>query len=287
MTSNRENGNKPLVSIIIPTFNSGRYLDLSLESICRQTYSNLEIIAIDDASSDDTYNKLVEWQKKNGSIRLYKNEGNLGIAKTRNKGVSLANGKYIALMDHDDISRPTRIEKEVDFLENNGEYAAVGTQIDVIDEQGTVVGKKEYKTTFEKIMHELPFASPICNPSAMIRTSALKEIGPYDETLSGSEDYEMWFKMAGKYKLANINEYLFAYRVSNSQTSTKDIHKMVTLTQRVQGRWIFKKEHFNLKAILIFFARPIAYLVPNKILAAKYKAGYCNLVKRSNIYPII
>ena len=115
-----------LVSVIIPVYNVEKFAEQAIVSIIKQTYKHLEIIVIDDGSSDNTYKIVADLATQDSRIRLYKNERNLKIVKTLNRALSLAQGEYIARMDGDDISALDRIEKQVAFLESNPDYDLVG-----------------------------------------------------------------------------------------------------------------------------------------------------------------
>ena len=119
--------NQPLVSVLIPCYNVERYVVEAVGSISNQTYKNLEIIAINDCSTDRTGELLMQLAREDSRIRVVTNEVNLKLIQTLNKGIGMCNGEYIARMDADDISLPTRIEKEVRFLEENNDHVIVCT----------------------------------------------------------------------------------------------------------------------------------------------------------------
>ena len=118
---------EPLVSVLIPCYNCEKYVEEAVMSIIEQSYSNLEILVIDDGSTDNTGSILQELAQKDSRIRYIKNETNLKLIRTLNKGIDLCRGKYIARMDADDISLPTRIVKQVNFLEKHPDIGIVGT----------------------------------------------------------------------------------------------------------------------------------------------------------------
>lgn len=128
----------PEVSVIMGVFNSAKKVGVAIESILNQTFTDFEFIICDDASTDNTYETIKEYAGKDKRIKLLKNEKNLGLAGTLNICLESARGKYIARMDDDDFSHPQRFEKQIKFLDENPEYAIVGTSKNYFDENGIV-----------------------------------------------------------------------------------------------------------------------------------------------------
>lgn len=231
--------NSPLVSVIIPCYNAEKYVEAAVRSIMNQTYKNLEILCCDDCSTDRTFSILQELADEDSRIKLFKNETNQKIVKTLNNLVSLANGKYIARMDADDISLPKRIEKQVEFLEENSDIAFCGTNAWHIDENGEKIGFSCLPRTNDEINKFKFYACPFYHPAVMIRSSVYKE-NFYDENFLYAEDYELWIRLLEKYKGYNLKERLIFYRIFFSQTS-----KMCFNEQQIKSAEIFVK--YNLK----------------------------------------
>ncbi|MDE3946029.1 glycosyltransferase family 2 protein, partial [Glaesserella parasuis] len=123
----------PLVSVIIPCYNAENFVESAVRSIMEQTYSNLEIIVINDCSSDNTGEILKRLAEEDPRIKYIENEQNLKLPKTLNKGINLAKGDYIARMDSDDISLPVRLEKQVEFMLSNKNIDIVGCNMQHMD----------------------------------------------------------------------------------------------------------------------------------------------------------
>ena len=150
--------NLPLVSVIMSVYNGEKYLVQAIDSILNQTYQNFEFIIIDDCSTDNSSHILQEYAKKDSRIKIIKKEKNIGIKgfiENLNLGISIAEGKYIARMDADDISLPERFQKQVTFLENNPEIFMVGAQIDFINEKNEIIGEKAGALEHEEIVKPL------------------------------------------------------------------------------------------------------------------------------------
>lgn len=223
---------QPLVSVLIPCYNAEKYIKESILSILNQTYTNLEIIAINDCSTDSTLEKLEDLAKADNRIKIFSNNENLRLIKTLNKGVELCSGKYIARMDADDISLSTRIEKEVRFLEENPDYDIVSTQFHTFHENDT---NKLYPYAnpckFEDIRAFVLFKSCVCHPAVMIRKTLFTDLKlKFEEKYLHVEDYALWSKAVYLTKIANIDESLLLYRVHKTQIST--VHEQIQLDNK-------------------------------------------------------
>lgn len=210
----------PLVSVLIPCYNVEKYVIESVNSIILQTYTNLEIILINDCSTDTTLSKLEELSKIDSRIKLYSNNSNLKLIKTLNKGIELCSGEFIARMDADDISLPTRIEKQVDFLLKNKDYDVVSTMFYAFRDGSNRKDFYRNPTNYEDLQAYLLFKSGICHPASMIRKTLFTNIGlKFESEYLHVEDYALWSKAIYCSKIANIDEALLLYRVHPSQVS--------------------------------------------------------------------
>ncbi|NDV95995.1 glycosyltransferase family 2 protein [Dysgonomonas sp. 521] len=214
--------NWPLVSVLIPCYNVERYVEEAVNSIRNQTYPNLEIIAINDCSTDRTGELLEKLASADSRMKIVTNEENLKLIKTLNKGIALCNGDYIARMDADDISLPTRIEKEVDFLEKHPDHDIVSTQFYAFRSENP--DKKDLNHSplhDEQLRAYMLFRSGICHPAVMIRKRVFTELGlKFEPEYLHVEDYALWSEAMYKTKLANLSEPLLLYRVHRYQVSS-------------------------------------------------------------------
>ena len=213
----------PLVSVIMANYRTKiEYLREAVNSILNQTYSNFELIIIDDCSQDESFEYI---QTLNDSrVIVIANEKNYGPAVSRNKGLAIAKGKYIAIMDSDDISLPTRLEKQVSFMEENPDIIVCGTWFEKFGIENII--RTPTIDDFEKYRCQLLFSdTPItlCSPSAIIRKSMLDDNNiRYDESLLKTEDYGLWVECSKVGKFYIINEVLVKYRTHLNQTSIID-----------------------------------------------------------------
>jgi glycosyltransferase involved in cell wall biosynthesis len=202
---------RPLVSIILPVYNAEKYIAESIHSLLQQTYSNIEIIVLNDGSKDNSEKVIAGLN--DGRIKYY-SHANIGMAATLNKGLKLASGDYIARQDADDVSLPDRIKKQIDFLEAQKEIGLAGTWAAIIDEKGRKTGGvHHHPVKDEELKFDLLFDNPFVHSSVMFRKKVVEECGTYNEQLhSLVQDFEYWFRISGKFKVANIAEELQLYR---------------------------------------------------------------------------
>lgn len=214
--------NQPLVSVLIPCYNVEKYVVEAISSISNQTYKNLEIIAINDCSTDNTGDLLLQLAKQDSRIKIVNNEENLKLIRTLNKGITICNGDYIARMDADDISLPTRIEKEVGFLEKNKDHDIVSTLFYAFRSENPNKKDLHHSPLLDNELRAfILFKSGICHPAVMIRKRVFTELGlKFELEYLHVEDYALWSEAIYKTKVGNINEPLLLYRVHQHQVSS-------------------------------------------------------------------
>ena len=203
----------------MPVYNGEKYLAEAIESILNQTYDNFELILIDDDSVDHSIDICMYYLKLDNRIRVLKNHNNLGISETTNYGIENARGSLIALMDQDDISLPERLRKEVDFLENNQNIAAVSGNSITILENGELRERNPIYETPGLIRWGLLFRSQIQNSASMIRKSVFEVYKLKYEDYSPAQDYHFWVRASQVVELANIQEYLIYHRLHDRNAS--------------------------------------------------------------------
>ena len=207
-----------LVSVIIPTYNVALFIEEAIQSILNQTYTNLEIIIVDDCSTDGTYEILENISKVDKRIRLFRNSQNLKIAETLNFGLCKATGNYIARMDGDDISLPNRIEKQVEFLKFNKEIDLVGLNVIAINEKGEEIKRLKYSSLPENAKLIVKYFSPV--PHFWVaRKETYQRVGEY--RIATAEDYDFLLRMASaNLNFCNLQEYLYKQRIRQGNTAT-------------------------------------------------------------------
>lgn len=214
--------NEPLVSIMMTTYNRADYTRLAILSILAQSYQNWELLVLDDCSSDNTGEMVAGYSTNDARIKYLPAPENLGITKNRNRGFEFANGKYIAILDCDDIwTDPEKLKAQVTFLESNPEYVVVGTGVDIINHVGDKIGSLRYFTEDTDIRRKMLGRNQFTHSATLIRAEALPSRRPYDESGAVSiwEDYDLFLRLGLNGKLANLPENMTAYRVHDSNIS--------------------------------------------------------------------
>lgn len=201
----------PLVSVILAVFNGENYIRCAIDSILDQTYTNFELIIIDDGSKDRTAEFISLYTDKR---IVFVQQKNLGLSASLNKAIQLARGKYLARQDHDDISLPLRLEKQVAFMEDNPDYGMVGTHSTIWVENSPTLRGHNHPEDFPTLNFKLLFDSFFVHSSVMIRRSAVDVVGGYtlDKSRQPPEDFELWSRIIRCFKVANLPERLLIYR---------------------------------------------------------------------------
>lgn len=218
--------NSPELSVIMPVYNGEIFIRDAIESILNQTYRNFEFIIINDGSIDKTQ-EIIESYSDSRIICL-ENQENIGISKSRNKGLSIARGSYIAIMDADDISMPDRFSKQIVFLKEHPEVGVCGGWMEVINRDGRKI-KTRITPTLPKVIHfALMFNCCIGQPTVMYKKAIIQDIGGYNPDIIAAGDYDFWIKTVGHHKIANLPEFLLKYRVHGKNISKKYLEKSVS-----------------------------------------------------------
>lgn len=232
----------PLVSIILPCYNAQDYIREAVWSIIKQDYENLEIIAIDDYSKDNTYLLLEELASQDPRIRLYRNSINMQLIQTLNKGISLAKGKYIARMDADDISCSNRISTQVAYLERNLGIDMVSTCATSIDHSGRTLGPLNFHGCYDNVSASFVaiFDCPFLHPSILIKRNVLT-LNSYPSYLEAChvEDYALWLDLIkANYKLEVIPQKLIRYRINSKGVSQSNSYHQFDRSLLLSAKYI-------------------------------------------------
>jgi glycosyltransferase involved in cell wall biosynthesis len=203
----------PVISIVMSVYNSQKYLRESIDSILNQTCKNFEFIIINDGSDDNSLDILLEYQTKDNRL-LIVNQSNIGLTRSLNRGVKLAASEYIARQDADDISLPTRLGKQLNFMENHPEVAVVGCLGDFFNVNGVLRTSRDYKYSRAGIKRHLASKNLFMHGSAMMRKSHLEKVGFYREFFRHSQDYDLWLRLSQYFDIDILPEHLYQYRVT-------------------------------------------------------------------------
>ena len=203
----------PPISVIIPAYNTGQYIGRTLDSLANQTFNNFEIIVIDDNSTDDTVAVVKEHQLNDPRIILINNNQNLGPCISRNRGMEIARGKYVAILDSDDLSEPSRLAIQFKYLEENPKVTLIGSQGIRIDENDRLIGDINLSTDPSIIKYRLITENNLIHSSVFFRKNEIMSIGGYDKKYQGIEDFDLYSRLLKKnFIILNLPQRLVFYR---------------------------------------------------------------------------
>lgn len=204
----------PLVSILMPAYNTEKYISEAIESVLKQTYTNWELIICDDCSTDNLYEIALNYSEQDSRIKVIKNSKNMRQAFSRNHAFKISQGTYIAILDSDDRIDEKRLEEQINFLQKNPSFAFVGTNASMFNDEKNIFGyisKKQFPTPLDVIRNK-----GFVYGTIVVRRRAFEDVGGYtvSDITKTSEDYDFVCKLYSlNYKGANINNYLYEYRV--------------------------------------------------------------------------
>ncbi len=200
------------VSVIIPAYNSGKYIDQAVSSVIEQTFTDWECVIIDDGSKED-FARLTQLDKRVRVIR----QTNAGVAVARNRGIAQSKGEFIAFLDHDDLFLPTKLERQVHMMEHDPKLGLIHSHFTIIDENGRQIGTQSPNTSVD-FLTMLEYGAPYPT-NTMLRRSVIDTVGVFDPFFTPSEDQEFFIKVAKYFGVGFIPSVEAAYRVHGSNTS--------------------------------------------------------------------
>jgi glycosyltransferase involved in cell wall biosynthesis len=246
----------PLVSVVMTAYNSGKHIRRAVQSILNQTYYNIEVLIVDDGSTDDTGRILDNLTDLRVSV--FKNGINKGILYSRNFLLSKVSGKYVAVMDSDDIAMPDRIERQVSFLESRPDFGMCGTYFKVIDDNDKVLYNTKFPTANDDIRTFLLIGNCFCHSTVMMRFDLIKEDG-YPNNYPLCEDFKLWKILSKKTKIANLPFYSTLYRihaenVSNSRKADMFAHMKIINIENLNELGVeFTERELDIHSHMVYF----------------------------------
>ena len=260
------------VGIILPCYNGAKYLPRALQSVQTQTFTDWELVVVDDGSSDSSAAIVKDLSKNDPRIKLFRNDKNLGIQKSLNRGLVAGRGEYVARIDDDDewVDRD-KLKKQVEFLDNNPEYGIVGTGIIEVDENGVEIFRYRQPLRDEDVRRRILKQNCFTHSSVLFRRSAVIELGGYSETEETKhvEDYDLWLRLGENWKFANLPDYAtkFTLRPGNISSSNKidQFQKDIRLSRKYLG--LYRGGTWAvLRGYLRLLAYRLASLLPKSVL---------------------
>jgi Glycosyl transferase family 2 len=220
-THSRRGDDTPCVSVLMTIYNACPYLSRSLDSLVAQSFSDWELIAVENGSRDESAATLAGYER-DARIRAFYLKSNIGRTPALRYAFSQARGKYIAVLDADDKAHPQRLLKQVDHLESHPETVLLGTWVDYIDSRDAVIGERTPPTEVAALLRHMAGENPIVHSSAMYRAAAASEVGGYPENKPYSQDYGLWLRLLGRGAPAMLPERLAQFRIlSSSMTRSR------------------------------------------------------------------
>lgn len=218
--------NNPLVSWLMPVYNSEKFLRRSLDSMLNQTYKEFEIIIVLENSCTDNSRAICEeYAARDNRVKVHYKVGELGIAKSLNQGLKACRGKYIARMDADDFSYPERLEKQVAYMEQNADVGILGARVRIISGEGIWVSNEDSTPSSEEIGAKLLFETCIVHPTVMFRAEIFDNGLEYPEN-NKAEDYALWASLISKVKISIFPDILVDYYVHGENVCTVNFDKL-------------------------------------------------------------
>lgn len=206
----------PIITVLLPLYNAASYLDEALDSILAQSWTDFELLVIDDGSTDGSLEKITA--RTDARIRVELLPRNQGVVAALNRGLELARGAYIARMDADDIALPDRLAHQLAYMEKHPEVGALGTDFESFGGPSSESWVRYFDA--ENLHIALLFENPICHPTVMLRRSTLSALGlKYPGDFPHAEEYALWMRISARSRLANLPERLLRYRVHGKQIS--------------------------------------------------------------------
>jgi len=255
----------PKVSVIMPAYNSEKYIGTAIESILNQTYKDFEFIIVNDCSTDNTLQTIQSYSKKDRRIKVIDSKVNLKVGKAGNKALQEAKGDYIVRLDSDDWSYPERIEKQVKYMDEHPDIVLSSGNMEICDEKLNVKNRSNLPTQPEEIMRVLLQYNPTVHSAMIYKRKEALELGGY--SLDAAEDYMLVIDMSSKGKLGNLDDILVKYRVSNNSVSSqkaKDMH-IATLLCAFKGHLKYGYPITFKTKVITLVRLFIAYFVPYSI----------------------
>jgi len=252
----------PIISVVLPTYNSSRFLPLAVNSILNQSFKDFELLIINDGSIDDTETVIKSFN--DSRITYIKNDQNCGLVYSLNKGIQNARGKYLARMDADDIALPERLRIQKEYLDQHPEIGLVATTIQLIDANNHPVGYWHLDLTTlhpSQIRRRMAVESCLAHPTVMGRRKLFFDY-QYKEYQKNIEDYDLWLRMLNKgIVISKIEEPLLLYRIHDTSITKSDQKKKNVFFKVAKCKYKFITHELNSMNISLFLFRVFFFFI--------------------------
>lgn len=243
----------PKVSVIMPVYNGERYLRQSIGSILAQSFSDFELIIVNDGSTDGT--AMIISSFADPRIRTLVNENNSGIIIALNKGLEAATGVYLCRMDADDVSLPDRLMKQVGYMDAHPDIAVLGAGVIFIDPAGNTIRLMKFPESPEAVRRSMLVHNPFAHGSVCMRRAVVSEMGNYNLQFLHNEDYDLWLRLAAHgHRMANLPDPLVLRRIHPDAITVEKTAELARYRLKTLTHAIFS--YFRKPSYLIFLVRP-------------------------------
>lgn len=265
---------QPLISVLMAVYEpKPPFFRQALESVLNQSLGDFEFIIVEDPSA--TSGQQIVKECDDTRIRYLLNDRRTSLVGQKNRGLAYVRGRYVAIMDADDISEPCRFERQIAFLRRHSDVDVLGSQVTVIDQKGASLGYRRFPLDHRQIVEAMKRVVPLCHPSVMLRREPLLHLGGYRETGYPIEDYELWSRLAKhEARFANHPDVLLRYRVHSGQT------KAQRLRQCIRGVLCVKKQFWRAEMdvgsrLRMWAERCLLWLPSAFVYQALLRTEYC------------
>jgi glycosyltransferase involved in cell wall biosynthesis len=227
---------EPLVSVILLSHNHGRFIGEAMESVVRQTYQLWEMIVVENGSTDESWDVIQAWVKREPRIQAVRLTSAVSIPAAINLGLARARGTYLSHLDSDDAWLPELLSRLLGFMER-AEDAAVGVcgaNCILVGSEGKEIGRKEFPQTDAECRRAFWYRNPFCHCALLARKACFDQLGVYDERFEFAEDLELWMRFGQAFRLQNVPEHLARIRISGKNVTLCKQREMIRQTLRAR-----------------------------------------------------
>ena len=280
---------RPVVSVIVPAYNAERFVGRTLENLLAQTYRDIEVIVVDDGSTDGTVAAIEAVRARDGRVRLLR-QANGGVSKARNTAIAVARGAFVAPLDADDLWHPTKLEKQLACFDGSSpDTGVVYCYFAVIDEQDRLIlPRRIYHAPTGQVYPQLAVGNIVGNASApLIRRSVLAAVGDYDESFKeGCEDLDVYLRLAERCAFGLVPEFLVGYRRSRESMSM-NIPKMERAVAQLTRKMLARHPTLPRRLLRWRNGNMYRYLALHALMASNRRRAFVLAAKSALSDPLL